>query len=249
MLGPCDSVTPQLKAPPPTPPGPVFLPMLRQDSQVPDVEPALGLSRSSDARQSLHDSRLDPGDEAIESAGERTDVMGRQPEDVSSRHLSGDGAHWFSCTRCCFIHDRSHSCPYQSSTPPSASLHPILSGQDAQTAPAPAIPLGPEAGGAEDGDGRISPRLRRDVSEVMESLANVPAVQREPTDLMNKANILVQSREPREKRASHLKRAPTGQGDGSGGASASDPLPQGTGKPTPKGNARERDTPGGGEEV
>ena len=83
----------------------------------------------------------------------------------------------------------------------------------------------------------------------MESLANVLAVQREPTDLMNKANILVQSREAREKRASHLKRAPTGQGDGSGGASASDPQPQGPGKPTPKGNARERDTPGGGEEV
>ena len=84
MLGPCDSVTPQLKAPPPTPPGPVFLPMLRQDSQVPDVEPALGLSGSSDACQSLDDSHLDTGEEAIESAGERTDVMGRQPEDVSS---------------------------------------------------------------------------------------------------------------------------------------------------------------------
>ena len=208
MFGPCDFVTPQLKAPPPTPPRPVFLPMLRQDSRVPNVEPALGTSGSSDTCQSLGDSRLGTGEEAIEPAGERTEVMGRQPKDVSNR--------------------------YQSSMPPSASSHPIRFGYDAQTALAPAIPLGSEAGGAEDGDERISPRLRRNVSEVMESLAKVLEVQQEQKDLKNKAKILEQSREAREERASHLERAPTGQGDGSGGASASNPQPQGPANPLPK---------------
>ena len=234
MFGPCDFATPQLKAPPPTPPGPVFSPMLRQDSRVPNVEPALGTSGSSDTCQSLDDSRLGTGEEAIEPAGERTEVMGRQPKDVSNRYLSGDGADWFSCTRRCFIHERGHSCPYQSSMPPSASSHPIRFGYDAQTALAPAIPLGSEAGGAEDGDERISPRLWRNVSEVMESLAKVLEVQQEQKDLKNKAKILEQSREAREERASHLERAPTGQGDGSGGASASNPQPQGPANPLPK---------------
>ena len=175
---------------------------------MPNVEPALGTSGSSDACQSLDDSRLGTGEEAIEPAGERTEVMGRQPKDVSNR--------------------------YQSSMPPSASSHPIRFGYDAQTAPAPAIPLGSEAGGAEDGDERISPRLRRNVSEVMESLAKVLEVQQEQKDLKNKAKILEQSREAREERASHLERAPTGQGDGSGGASASNPQPQGPANPLPK---------------
>ncbi len=98
-------------------------------------------------------------------------------------------------------------------------------GYDAQTAPAPAIPLGPEAGSAEDDDEGISPRLRRDVSEVMESQAEVPEVQQKEKDLKNEAKILEQPRKAREERALHLKRAPTGQGDGSGGAAASNPLP------------------------
>ncbi len=79
------------------------------------------------------------------------------------------------CVFC--VYEQGYSCPYQSSTPPSASSHPMLVGYDAQTTPAPAIPLGLEAGGAEDDDERIPPWLRRDVSEVMESLVEVPEVQ------------------------------------------------------------------------
>ena len=109
--------------------------------------------------------------------------------------------------------------------------------------------MGPEAGGAEDDDEGIPPRLRRDVSEVMESLAEVPEVQQKEKDLKNEAKILELPHKAREERALLLKHAPTGQGDGSGGASASNPQPQGPGKPTPKGKARGRGIPAGGEKV
>ena len=85
MSGPCDFVTPRLKAPPLTPPRPVSLPMVRQGSQVPSVGSGLGVFGSSDACLGLDDSRLDIDEEAIEPAGERTEVMGQQPKDASSR--------------------------------------------------------------------------------------------------------------------------------------------------------------------
>ena len=151
------------------------------------------------------------------------------------------------CVFC--VYEQGYSCPYQSSTPPSASSHPMRVGYDAPTAPAPAIPLGPEAGSAEGDDEGISPRLGRDVSEVMESQAEVPEVQQKEKDLKNEAKTFERPHKAREERALFLKCAPTGQGDGSGGASASNPQPLGPGKPTSKGNAMGRGVPGRGEEV